>query len=325
MQYLIRIEYISATASPAQLSLQWRRGNTSTFVPVPTSSLSPAVPAPELQRQQMQAALGQGFNTWWRPSATTHVHLPTGFGIKLSTLDTVSNSVITGGVVDRCSSDSDCTVRPGPHTYNGSYTRLTTRIRGNASAPTLSVVTESAHVDGAGGHAVVLLMTAVPNAGASPHASPHGILFNMSGEFYFDCLNTQACGAVATADDGTITATPAGFAGLSARWIVPSGQAAGTPDPDGRACVVVAWANSSGQAAAAAAIKTISDCVGQVAAQANQVDAELTAKYGAVGTDNRDTVDAMRSVVGWNTMWDPRIKVSTPVSRSFGQMPFEMW
>ena len=28
---------------------------------------------------------------------------------------------------------------------------------------------------------------------------------------------------------------------------------------------------------------------------------------------------------GWNTMFDHRATVITPVSRSFGSMPFEMW
>ena len=38
-----------------------------------------------------------------------------------------------------------------------------------------------------------------------------------------------------------------------------------------------------------------------------------------------DAVDAIRAVMGWNTMFDHRATVITPVSRSFGQMPFEMW
>ena len=84
------------------------------------------------------------------------MHLPTGFGVEMATVDTTANKRFAGGIVDRCTGDADCTVRPGPHTYNGSYTKLTTRIRGTASAPTLSVVTESAHVDGANGHAVVV-------------------------------------------------------------------------------------------------------------------------------------------------------------------------
>lgn len=92
-------------------------------------------------------------------SPLRQVHLPTGFGVEMATVDTTANKRFAGGIVDRCTGDADCTVRPGPHTYNGSYTKLTTRIRGTASAPTLSVMTESAHVDGANGHAVVVRST----------------------------------------------------------------------------------------------------------------------------------------------------------------------
>jgi hypothetical protein len=258
VEYPLRIEYLApavgssqhVNAPPPALTIMWRLSPTAQFVPVPLSSMSPAVTAPELERQRMQDALGRGFSTWWRPSATTHargapldcllrvllgsvarcqlpqqcagiaqpsvshscatlafdrlasrvcianaalvvsiaptslqrtpvatsdtytnthtymhslthqngfqVHLPTGFGIEVATVDTTAGKRFTGGIVDRCTGDADCTVRPGPHTYNGSYTKLTTRIRGPASAPTLLVVTESAHIDGANGHAVVV-------------------------------------------------------------------------------------------------------------------------------------------------------------------------
>ena len=44
-------------------------------------------------------------------------------------------------------------------------------------------------------------------------------------------------------------------------------------------------------------------------------------KYGRM----RDTVEAMRTVIGWNTVWDQRVKVVTPVSRTFGVNPWIMW
>ena len=92
-------------------------------------------------------------------------------------MDATAQARFAGGIVDRCTGDSDCTVRPGPHTYNGSYTKLTTRIRGPASAPTLSVVTESAHVDGANGHAVVVSGVALSSASSARSATvPHAHL-----------------------------------------------------------------------------------------------------------------------------------------------------
>jgi hypothetical protein len=39
----------------------------------------------------------------------------------------------------------------------------------------------------------------------------------------------------------------------------------------------------------------------------------------------RDSAEAIRTVMGWNTVWDQRVKVITPVSRTFGVNPFIMW
>ena len=36
-------------------------------------------------------------------------------------------------------------------------------------------------------------------------------------------------------------------------------------------------------------------------------------------------MDAIRAGMGWNTMFDHRATVITPVRRSFGQKPFEKW
>lgn len=142
--YPIRIEYITPSVPDhaPSLTLMWLTGNRSSFEPIQT--LRPTVSEAELKRQSMQAALGSGWSTWWRPSATAHVHLPTGFGVDVGVVDDHSaGNLISGGIVDRCSSEDDCTVRPGPHTYNGSYTKLNMRIRGTSSLPILSVTIES--------------------------------------------------------------------------------------------------------------------------------------------------------------------------------------
>lgn len=50
-----------------------------------------------------------------------------------------------------------------------------------------------------------------------------------------------------------------------------------------------------------------------------EVTASLDAEYprSKVG-QMRDSVEAIRTVMGWNTVWDQRVKVITPVSRTFG-------
>ena len=76
----------------------------------------------------------------------------------------------------------------------------------------------------------------------------------------------------------------------------------------------------------AAQLSTLAACSQLVSGMEAKVEAEVAAQYprATVG-ENRDAVDAIRAVMGWNTMFDHRATVITPVSRSFGQMPFEMW
>ena len=76
--YPLRIEYLAPTTGEAEpaLTIMWRLSPSSPFMVVPAASLSASVSSPELQRQRMQDDLGRGFNTWWRPSATTHACSP---------------------------------------------------------------------------------------------------------------------------------------------------------------------------------------------------------------------------------------------------------
>lgn len=119
----LRIDAV-ATSTRAFLQLQWSVDG-SAVVPLPSSVLSATVSAAEEMRQSMQANMSIGWNTWSRPSATAHVHLPTGFGFDVAINDTTTGTVTTGGVVDRCETLGQCVVRPGAHEYNGSYTHLT--------------------------------------------------------------------------------------------------------------------------------------------------------------------------------------------------------
>ena len=55
----------------------------------------------------MQTALATGWNTWFRPSATDHIHLPTGFGFGVGVVNKVTGSITRGGVVDRCQEEME--------------------------------------------------------------------------------------------------------------------------------------------------------------------------------------------------------------------------
>ena len=63
-----------------------------------------------------------------------------------------------------------------------------------------------------------------------------------------------------------------------------------------------------------------------VAEQSQRLVAALDEKYPRARVGRmRDAAEAMRTVIGWNTVWDQRVKVMTPVSRTFGVNPFIMW
>ena len=316
--YSLRVEHMAASPQRRVVQLLWAWGG-GTEVPVPDSCMVAEVRSAELRRQSMQAAMARGWNTWSRRLATAQVHLPTGFGFDVRVVDPRTNASTGSGAVDRCVErggvakppGTDCAVRPGPHAYNGSYTRLDQRLLpGSEGGP--AVRFESAHLD-ASGDTVVLLLSAL--------ASPAGRLVAVATpSFFFDCVTTPgACGTIAAAD-GAIVAHAAGFGTVSVRVAGAASSAAGALrapfDAHGRACLIAALDGSPHPLPA-----TVEDCAAAVARRAAARDGDLTPVYGPVGTDRRDAVEAIRSVVGWNTMFDSRIKVVTPVSRNFGAPP----
>jgi hypothetical protein len=160
----------------------------------------------------------------------------------------------------------------------------------------------------------------------------------VTGSFgYFECGTGTLCGTVAKrAESGAeleLVAHPVGFGhddirlGLhggdaaAAAASVPGGEAtlAVTFDSTGRACVTAQWNSTDTDSGTDSNLDrnkhdahhgvsvsiTVSECAAIVAAAAAAHDAQLVDQYGAVGTPTRDSVDAIRSVVGWNTMYVP--------------------
>lgn len=389
LHYPIRLDFAGTAGTPVQLQLLMIDSSSGEWIPIPTTMLSSHVTPSEKQRQAMQTGLATGWNTWYRPAATDHVHLPTGFGFGVGILNKATGTVTTGGVVDRCHESSAigttatttpssppppgdaglrndptpnkyaCGVRPGPHEYNGTYTKLTQQL-GAVNGNAMEVDTESAHVPASEGNSMVLLLTANVTAAANLAA----LSVQTEGKFYFDCDQGSSssagspCGIMSAASPTKLVVQPVGFKdGVPLTVVVVSGGGGGgssgssgsrndgndvygqgedgsggglanaTFDTSGRVCLVASWGSSASASASIsnALPRTMAECVSVVAAAAAASDASLTARYGKTGTDNRDLANAIRSVVGWNTMYDPRIKVATPVSRSFGSFPYEMW
>jgi len=276
----------------------------------------------------MQLSMSRGWNTWDRASAANHVHLPTGFGLRLGVVLPDSNgSVLTWDYVDKCVEETSCRVRPGAHAYNGSLTEITYRIPGstNGSRLPFNVTVTSAHVGGRADNVVLLLRANTTEFGSAGHPLVH-----ISPSYFFtSCTENAVTGGASVCGDFTSTASgytviPAGFPAMTV-VVVGAVPAMGPQsmqvafDASGIVCLA-----SGG--AALPKIDSTTACAALVAAAIRAQDAELAARYprATVGSD-RDLVEAMRSVIGWNCMFDMRTHVITPVSRNFGSLPFALW
>ena len=254
-------------------------------------------------------------------------------------------STLIWTAVDHChdaqgqpsTSEADCKVRPGAHAYDGSYTTITQRVIGGALNFTIS----SAHLEGGGDDELLLLVRANDTAAAAA-ARWH---LAAEGSFgFFDCPMHSLCGTVdsPSANGTTLVAHPAGFDDVTVRAVPPpsaisssslrataaiAAKAAGGQelvlsfDGSGLACLVV-----GGSAAAAAAVTDTAHCAVLMDAAAARHEAAMEADYpSATSGANRHVADALRAVVGWNVMWDPRVKVIAPVSRDMGVQPYAIW
>jgi putative isomerase len=330
--YPVRMDALF-TLLPAVVSISYRKvGGGVGWAELPPHTLSSTVDPNELARQRLQSSLSVGWNTWNRASATAHVHLPSAFGFDVTIVDPAMNTSFTRGIVDRCDPPGrPCLVRPGAHTSNGSFTHLDQRVREG-----LTVAVRSAHVGAAvpsgasRGDATAVLLVA-NRSGAVPATAVAQLQLKVHSRFYFDCLprtdsGAVPCGVISAAADGKgLIARPVGLPPVFLRAI--GGSVGVTADEQGllvtfagaAACLV----SSSG---AEPQLKALEQCRQAVAEAEARVEAELEARYprSTVGSE-RDVVDAIRAVMGWNSMYDHRATVITPVSRSFGQMPFEMW
>lgn len=327
--YSVRIDALF-TSLPATLLISYRPVGTSEWKPLEPAALSPTVDPNEQRRQDLQRSLSRGWNTWHRASATAHVHLPSAFGFDISIHDPAKNTTFSNGIVDRCVPEPgddgiSCRVRPHAHTFNGSFTHFDQTVRKD-----LKVAVKSAHSLSGDGTVVCLLA----NSSGANNSDVAQLQVQVSARYYFDCAPRAHSGEVhcgkITLDLGGkgLLAHPVGLPAMSLRAfgtdvvVLPDGQSLTMKMIAGAACLVAAPADTKVDGSPA----TLMASIKLVSTAEEAVDAEIAARYPRqkVG-DFRDVVDALRSVMGWNTMFDHRATVITPVSRSFGQQPFEMW
>jgi len=129
--------------------------------------------AQNVEYQRIQKTLQKGWNTWNTSSVLQQVLLPQGFAINLAFKQHyfLEEQYLPTALIDRRGDNTE-TIRPGPHTYNGSYTQLDIQWEG------LDATIESAHT----GIDLVMLISpkSIPNDRMKVIIES-GILWNRQG------------------------------------------------------------------------------------------------------------------------------------------------
>lgn len=255
-----------------------------------------------------------------------------------------------------------CKIIAGHHTFNGSATSFVQRTEWDPSgAPLTNVTVASAHTDNTGDEFVLTVKPSKLNttlwavfvpgfyfdcalqgvclAGSCTHStSPRGVL---AGEFLSFCGSLSQDPSTNFARN-LVTAQPAGLGKGFLTVVCPTGSTcssapAGVTLPPHAIAVPLRDGSASlsglGPAPAAPAgtdpkpvWRTAESAQAIIDQRLREVTASMDAEYPRAQVGQmRDSVEAIRTVMGWNTVWDQRVKVITPVSRTFGVNPFIMW
>ena len=83
---------------------------------------------PEELYENLQKQLAVGWNTWDTRSVLTHVFLPYGFVVDLNIMDIDGSRVKKFRIGDRAKGAP--LLQPGPHSFDGAYTKITVDWRG---------------------------------------------------------------------------------------------------------------------------------------------------------------------------------------------------
>jgi putative isomerase len=255
-----------------------------------SAAQEPMAPA-SAQYQQVQKRLATGWNTWDAHSVTTQVLLPDGLAIHVglkhnSTL--YSDAFLGDALIGRQTPGAE-QVFPGPHSWEGSYTDLRLSWKGH------DLRLQTARDGGS------LVMLATPLSSPPLSAVPATIVFSVNYLWDRPGYATRqsshiethgplhavavycTCKNVTAAEDVNL---PVGGAYLSADFVEPVGISTGAP-------------------LAVEKIRAIID-------RASEAYHQSVARNGKAA----DVVDAIQTVLGWDTIYEPEgRRVLSPVSR----------
>jgi hypothetical protein len=212
------------TNLPVRLSVVAAPGSTAVTADVSLSvvngshpSFDTELPALEVQRREMQASLLQGWGAFYAMSYLDHVLLPHAARVRLALCplgngtapsDTAPNCLVEARIDWPDSSGPSADIRPGPHAYDRSFSRIYVEVDGcNVS------------VSAGGGAQLLLLVEVVPGSGGT-NACEHVALVPVGLTTWFRANNVTASASALTfvsAGLGTTTvhSTASNDAGLA--------------------------------------------------------------------------------------------------------------
>jgi putative isomerase len=229
--------------------------------------------------KELNTRLCKGWNTWNTPSVLSHVFLPACFAINLQLLNHKSRDTLKQTLIGRENYDTKEHVIPGPHAYDGSYTELIVDWR------SIRVKVQSASKNGQ----LFLLISPLSYLPDDSIIVSPKMLWGRQGNI--------------TVNNGKIKA------------ITPS-VAINIAIVGGKYTSMADYLKVSLQEVAALCsdpTKSTYD-VEKMIHEARKKIIAGRAKY----KDALEVYNAMQSVLGWNTIYDPNNnRVITPVSRTF--------
>lgn len=265
------------------------------------SAFAAVAPFRTVEYPAMKTELMRGWNTWDTRSVLTHVLLPEGLAVRLQ-LRAADGRVLKSALIGRRGRGVEV-VRPGPRSYDGSYTEVTVEWQG------IKVRVQSAAV----GNDLVILVT--PEAGSAPGAliiQPE-IFYGRPGSINLGSPRSSvALNGNAGLEPGTPrVGAPAFLAHLpgSEAPVFIEGPGAAVRS---RLFSEVFTSSLSGPIGISTGLKRSVAEINSVIDSARRKLAKDSEKYG----DLVPVHNAMQTVLAWNVIYDPsQDRVLVPVSR----------
>lgn len=290
---MVRLD-LQSGGDTMSLQLFWRSDSEPKFKLVPETVLSENISVPQQKRQKLQKRIATGWNHWYRHSMLAQVLLPHQVGLDFGVLDKSNGNIYTGGGLVLNSHDKHAIpVRPGLHSYNGSYSQISL-----IPFVGINITVETAHsLDDENDCVIKISHNLTINSSrfsiiAYPQAYWHAKT-NITVDFKSSTIIMNTT--------------------LGAVHVFFSTPIEHGPDKKG---IAFDLTNSHPSVGITMSLRAIAQNMSQILNSLNQrrQDCEMTiTRWGNLS----EAYDAILTSIAWNVNFDPRISVIAPVSRTF--------